>query len=46
MKKTQLNSAQFRPDDLGSQSVKSNSNKGKKMNNKGNEQPDYIPPKG
>lgn len=46
MKKTQLNSAQFSPDHLGEKSVKSETNKGKKMNTKGNDQPDYIPPKG
>ena len=43
---TKSNFAQFRPDHLGNQSVKSKSNKGKKMNMKSNEQPDYVPPKG
>ncbi|MBP3952908.1 acid-soluble spore protein N [Bacillus suaedae] len=43
---TKSNFAQFRPDHLGTQPVKSRSNNGKKMNTKSNEQPDYIPPKG
>lgn len=38
--------ANHRPDHLGEQSRKSGSNKGKKMNTKGSEQPDYIHPKG
>jgi small acid-soluble spore protein N (minor) len=37
---------QFRPDHLGTQPRKSDSNKGKKMNTKGPEQPDYVPDKG
>ncbi|ADU30407.1 small acid-soluble spore N family protein [Evansella cellulosilytica DSM 2522] len=36
----------FRPDHLGTQPRKSDSNNGKKMNTKGNDHPDYIPPKG
>ncbi len=46
MKKTNQNHARFRPDHLGTQPRKSNSNNGKKMNTKGNEHPDYVPPKG
>lgn len=46
MKKTQFAHATFRPDHLGTQPRKSNSNNGKKMNTKGNEHPDYVPPKG
>lgn len=46
MKKTQQNHANFRPDHLGEQPVQSDANKGKKMNTKGNEHPDYVPPKG
>ncbi|MFA9559696.1 acid-soluble spore protein N [Evansella sp. AB-rgal1] len=38
--------AHHRPDHLGTQPRKSDSNKGKKMNTKDNDQPDYIPPKG
>ena len=38
--------AQFRPDHLGTQPRKSDSNKGKQMNTKGNEHADYVPPKG
>ncbi|MTT30631.1 acid-soluble spore protein N [Terrilactibacillus sp. BCM23-1] len=36
----------FSPDHLGEQSVAVNSNKGKQMANKSNEEPLYIPPKG
>ena len=36
----------FRPNHLGTQPRKSDSNNGKKMNTKGNEHPDYVPPKG
>ncbi|UTR14956.1 acid-soluble spore protein N [Salipaludibacillus sp. LMS25] len=36
----------FQPDHLGTQPRKSDSNKGKQMNTKGNEQPDYVPDKG
>ncbi|UCZ51593.1 acid-soluble spore protein N [Bacillus shivajii] len=36
----------FRPNHLGTQPRKSDSNKGKQMNTKDNENPDYIPPKG
>ncbi len=36
----------FRPNHLGTQPRASNSNNGKKMNTKGNQQPDYVPPKG
>ncbi|PYZ95265.1 acid-soluble spore protein N [Salipaludibacillus keqinensis] len=39
-------SEQYRPDHLGTQPRKSDSNKGKKMNTKGSEQPDYVPEKG
>ncbi|ALA54960.1 acid-soluble spore protein N [Shouchella clausii] len=38
--------AQFTPDHLGEQSRKSDRNNGKKMANKSNEQPNYVPPKG
>ncbi|MCD8502179.1 MAG: acid-soluble spore protein N [Bacillaceae bacterium] len=37
---------QFRPNKLGTQPRATDSNNGKKMNTKGNEQPDYVPPKG
>ncbi|MDG5789594.1 acid-soluble spore protein N [Evansella sp. AB-P1] len=37
---------QFRPNKLGTQPRKSDSNKGKKMNTKGNDHPDYVPTKG
>lgn len=40
------NFANYRPDHLGEQPRKSDSNKGQKMNTKGNKQPDYVPPKG
>ncbi|MFC0560426.1 acid-soluble spore protein N [Halalkalibacter alkalisediminis] len=43
---TKSNFAQFRPDHLGTQPVKSKANNGKKMAQKSNEQPDYVPPKG
>jgi small acid-soluble spore protein N (minor) len=46
MKSTKSHFAQFRPDHPGTQSVKSKTNNGKKMAQKSNEQPDYIPPKG
>ncbi|MCM3760700.1 acid-soluble spore protein N [Alkalihalobacillus oceani] len=46
MKSAKSTSAQFRPDHLGTQPVESRSNKGKQMNTKSNEQPDYVPPKG
>ncbi|WP_088105273.1 acid-soluble spore protein N [Halalkalibacter urbisdiaboli] len=46
MKKTQHNHARFRPDHLGTQPRASDANGGKKMATKGNQQPDYIPPKG
>ncbi|MDV2683930.1 acid-soluble spore protein N [Alkalihalophilus sp. As8PL] len=37
---------QYRPNHLGTQPREEPTNKGKKMNTKGNEQPDYVPPKG
>ncbi|MCD8508484.1 MAG: acid-soluble spore protein N [Bacillus sp. (in: Bacteria)] len=37
---------QFRPNKLGTQPRKSDSNKGKKMNSKGDDNPNYIPPHG
>ncbi|MBU9712382.1 acid-soluble spore protein N [Evansella tamaricis] len=40
------NFQQHRPNKLGTQPRKSDSNKGKKMNMKSNENPDYIPTKG
>jgi small acid-soluble spore protein N (minor) len=46
MKSTKSHFAQFRPDHLGMQPVKSNANDGKKMAQKSNAQPNYIPPKG
>ncbi|PYZ98138.1 acid-soluble spore protein N [Alteribacter lacisalsi] len=39
-------SDQYRPNHLDTQPRKSDSNKGKQMNTKSNEQPDYAPPKG
>ncbi|MGJ9381592.1 acid-soluble spore protein N [Salipaludibacillus neizhouensis] len=39
-------SAQFRPEFPGTQSVKSDANKGKQMNTKGSKNPDYVPDKG
>ncbi|SDZ68180.1 small acid-soluble spore protein N (minor) [Evansella caseinilytica] len=38
--------AKYRPDHLGTQPVKSDANKGKKMNTKGEEHANYIPPHG
>ncbi|MFB4211233.1 acid-soluble spore protein N [Shouchella sp. JSM 1781072] len=38
--------AQYTPDHLGTQPRKSTRNNGKKVANKSNRQPDYIPPKG
>ncbi|MCL7747386.1 acid-soluble spore protein N [Halalkalibacter alkaliphilus] len=46
MKSTKSNFAQYRPDHLGTQPVKSKANNGKKMAQKSNEQPNYVPPKG
>lgn len=46
MKKTAQNNAKFRPRHLGTQPRESDVNGGKKMAMKGNEQPDYVPPKG
>ncbi|MCT2536386.1 acid-soluble spore protein N [Aquibacillus koreensis] len=37
---------EFRPDHLGTQPRKARANKGKKMANKSNEQPQYIQTKG
>ncbi|WP_059103453.1 acid-soluble spore protein N [Shouchella shacheensis] len=37
---------QYRPDHLGTQPRKFTRNNGKKVANKSNEQPDYVPPKG
>lgn len=37
---------QFRPNKLGTQPRASDINNGKKMATKGNENPDYVPPKG
>lgn len=37
---------QFTPDHPGAKPVKSDANKGKKMNTKGSKQPDYVPEKG
>lgn len=36
----------FRPNHLGTQPRASDKNNGKKMGTKGNEEPDYAPPKG
>ena len=46
MKGENSTSAQFRPDHPGTQPVAVDANNGKKMNTKGNKQPDYVPPKG
>ncbi len=44
--KTNHDFAKFHPSHLGTQPRESDTNKGKKMNTKSNEHPDYVPPKG
>ncbi|WP_100372987.1 acid-soluble spore protein N [Bacillus sp. FJAT-45037] len=46
MKSAKSTSAQFRPYHPGTQPVEATTNKGKQMNTKSNQQPDYVPPKG